>query len=259
MKPLWTGAIGFGLVNIPVKLYSATQASELNLDMLDKKDLSNIHFMRVNAKTGQEVPWNNIVKGYMVNNKYVVLDDKDFERASAVKTKVIEISDFVMEKDIDSTYFEIPYYLVPEKNGAKAYILLKEALLETEKVGIATFVMRNKENLAILRATNDVIILNRLRFAEEIRDPAELEIPSTASIKPNELKMAISLINQLSGKFDITKYKDTYTAQLLKFIKAKAKGNKSAQVSHLKVVHSKAKDLMSQLKASLNAKPKKAS
>ena len=258
MRPIWTGTIGFGLVNIPVKLFSATQGSELDLDMLDKKDLSNIRFMRVNEKTGKEVAWANIVKGYMLNNRYVVLDDKDFETASAVKTKVIEISDFVQQEDINSVYYETPYYLVPEKSGVRAYALLKQALLKTGKVGIATFVMRNKEHLAILKATEQVLILNQLRFSEEIRDIKELALPAAAAVKPGELKMAISLINQLSGKFNIGTYKDTYTAQLLKLIKAKAKGGKPA-AAPMKVVHSKAKDLMEQLKASLSVKSKKAS
>src|ERR1700743_1669057 len=111
MRPLWSGAIGFGLVNIPVKLFSATTASELDLDMLDKKDHSHIRYMRVNEKTGKEIAWENIVKGYKINNRYVILEDKDFETANAVKTKVIEISDFVDEKEIDSVYFETPYYL----------------------------------------------------------------------------------------------------------------------------------------------------
>lgn len=258
MRPIWTGTIGFGLVNIPIKLFSATQGSELDLDMLDKKDLSNIRFMRVNEKTGKEVAWANIVKGYLINNKYVVLEDKDFETASAIKTKVIEISDFVQQQDINSVYYETPYYLVPEKSGVRAYSLLKQALLKTGKVGIATFVMRNKEHLAILKATEEVLILNQLRFSEEIRDIKELAIPSISAVKPAELKMAISLINQLSGKFNITTYKDTYTVQLLKLIKARAKGSKPA-VAPMKVVHSKAKDLMEQLKASLSAKSKKAS
>jgi len=258
MRPIWTGTIGFGLVNIPVKLFSATQGSELDLDMLDKKDLSNIRFMRVNEKTGKEVAWANIVKGYLLNNKYVVLEDKDFETASAIKTKVIEISDFVQQQDINSVYYETPYYLVPEKSGVRAYSLLKQALLKTGKVGIATFVMRNKEHLAILKATEEVLILNQLRFSEEIRDIKELSLPSVAAVKPAELKMAISLINQLSGKFNITTYKDTYTVQLLKLIKARAKGSKPAVVP-MKLVHSKAKDLMEQLKASLSAKSKKAS
>jgi DNA end-binding protein Ku len=188
------------------------------------------------------------------------LDEQDFEKANAVKSKTIEISDFVKEEEIDSVFFETPYYLAPEKSGVRAYALLREALLKTGKAAVATFVMRNKEALAVLRASDKVIILNRLRFAEEIRDTKELDIPAKAEVKPAELKMAISLVNQLSGKFNIEKYKDTYTAQLLKLIKAKAKGGK-APVTHMKVVHSTTKDLMSQLKASLGSttKRKKAS
>jgi len=259
MRPLWTGAIGFGLVNIPVKLFSATQASELNFDMLDKKDHANIKFKRVNEKTGKEVTWQNIVKGYKMSSKYVVLDEKDFETANAVKTKVIDISDFVEEKEIDSLYYEMPYYLEPDKSGVRAYALLREALQKTGKVGIASFVMRNKESLAILRVSKDVIVLNKIRFAEEIRPVKELNLPSKTSVKPGELKMAVSLINQLTGKFNISKYKDTYSAQLMKLIRAKSKGAKPAAGPHLKVVHNKNKDLMDQLKESLNAKRKKAS
>ena len=258
MRSLWTGAIGFGLVNIPVKLFSATQGSELNLDMLDKKDHSNIKFKRVNEKTGKEVPWQGIVKGYKIDDKYVILDDKDFETANAVKTKVIEISDFVNETEVDSVYYEMPYYLAPEKSGVRAYALLREALLKTKKVGVATFVMRNKESLAILRSSDEVIILNRIRFEEEIRTTEELELPAASTVKPAELKMAIALIDQLTGKFDISKYKDTYTEQLMKLIKAKAKGQKVV-TPHLKVVHNKSKDLMEQLKESLSTKRKKAS
>ncbi len=258
MRPLWTGAIGFGLVNIPVKLYSATESSNLDLDMLDKKDHSNIRFQRVNEKTGKEVKWENIVKGYMVGSKYVVLDDKDFEKANAVKTKLIDITEFVDADQINSVYYETPYYLAPDKSGTRPYALLREALLKSKKVGIASFVMRNKENLAILRAEDDVIILNRIRFAEEIRDTKDLELPAKSAVKAPELKMAISLISQLSGKFDIKKYKDTYSASLLKVINAKAKGKKTVE-PQMKVVHNKAKDLMEQLKASLSTKTKKAS
>ena len=259
MRPLWTGTIGFGLVNIPVKLFSATQASELDLDMLDKKDHSNIRFMRVNEKTGKEVEYQNIVKGYKLNDNYVVLEDADFESANAVKTKVIEITDFVMELEIDSLYYETPYYLAPEKSGVRAYALLREALNKTGKVGVATFVMRNKENLAIIKVSGDALILIKMRFAEEIRNTKELTLPAKTAVKPAELKMAVSLINQLSGKFTASKYKDMYTAQLLKLIKAKSKGKKTTTASPLKVVHNKAKDLMEQLKESLNTKHKKAS
>jgi DNA end-binding protein Ku len=247
------------LVNIPVKLFSATQESSLDLDMLDKKDHSNIKFMRVNEKTGKQVEWGNIVKGYLINNKYVILDEKDFESANAVKTKVIEISDFVSADEIDAVYYETPYYVVPDKSGVRAYALLREALAKTGKVGVATFVLRNKEALAILKVSGDVIVLNRMRFDEEIKPTKELALPAKSTVKPAELKMAISLIDQLTGKFDVKKYKDTYTAQLLKVIKAKAKGGKTAAPSHLKVVHSKTKDLMEQLKESLGTKRKKAS
>jgi DNA end-binding protein Ku len=259
MRPIWTGAIGFGLVNIPVKIYSATQSSTLDLDMLDKKDHSNINFKRVNAKTGKEVTWENIVKGYkMPNDDYVILDEKDFERASAKKTKTIEITDFVNENEIESVYYETPYYLEPTKGGERAYALLREALNKTKKVGIATFVMRSKETLAILKANEKVIILNRIRFEEEIRDADELALPAKTQVKANELKMAISLIDQLTGKFNIKQYKNTYSEELLKVIKAKAKGVKIKEPK-LKIVHGKTQDLMDQLKASLGTKRKKAS
>lgn len=257
MKPIWTGAIGFGLVNIPVKLYSATESSNINLDMLDKKDHSNIKFKRVSEKTGKEIEWANIVKGYKLpNDEYVILTEKNFEAASPKKTKTIEITDFVKEEEIESVYYETPYYLEPEKSGTRAYALLREALIETEKVGIASFVMRNREGLAILRANEKVIILNRIRFFEEIRKPEDLLLPTKTEVKANELKMAISLINQLTGKFNISRYKDTYIADLMNLIKAKSKG-KSVKATKLKVVHSKT-NIMNQLKASLS-KHKKAS
>jgi DNA end-binding protein Ku len=258
MRSIWTGAIGFGLVNIPIKLFSATQESSLDLDMLDKKDHSNIHFMRVNEKTGKEVSWENIVKGYKIDDRYVILTDKDFEAANAVKTKSIEITEFVKADQIDSMFYETPYYVVPEKSGMRAYALLRAALLKTNKAAVATFVMRNKETLAVLRPTEDVIILNRIRFAQELRSTDELDLPKKTEIKPAELKMAISLIDQLSKKFDISSYKDTYTEELMKVIKAKSKGAKPAG-PHMRVVHNRATDLMSQLKASLKGKTKKAS
>ncbi len=257
MRSIWTGAIGFGLVNIPVKLYSATQASELDLDMLDKKDLSNIRFMRVNERTGREVAWQNIVKGYLFKDHYVVLTEKDFERASAEKTKTISIQEFIREDEIDSLYYETPYYVEPDKSGVRAYALLREALAKTGKAGLATFVMRSKESLAVLRSSGKVIVLNRIRFAEEIRDISELAVPEKEPVKKAELDMAVTLINKLSGKFRIEKYKDTYTAELMKLIRAKAKGVQIKEPK-MKVVHTKTKDLMEQLKASLG-KAKRAS
>jgi DNA end-binding protein Ku len=257
MKALWTGAIGFGLVNIPIKLYSAVQASELDLDMLDKKDHANIKFKRVNERTGKEVAWENIVRGYNLNDKYVVLTDDDFARASPEKNKIIEITEFINESDVNSIYYEVPYYAEPEKNGSKAYTLLRDALKKTGKAGLGSFVLRSKESLCLLKAEDDIILVNRIRFAEEIRQPKELKIPASSS-KPVEIKMAIELINQLTGEFDISKYKDTYTDKLMKIIRAKSKGNLKA-VPTMKIVHSKATDLMAQLKASLGTPRKKAS
>jgi DNA end-binding protein Ku len=257
MRAIWSGSIGFGLVNIPIKLYSAIETSTLDLDMLDKKDHANIKFQRVNANTGKEVPWKSIVRGYNLDGKYVVLDDKDFERAMPEKTKTIEIASFAELTEIDSVFYETPYYIEPEKNGARAYSLLCDALNKTGKVGVGSFVLRNKEQLCIIKPMDNVLVLQKLHYEEEIRKTSDLNIPS-AHPKPAELKMAISLIDQLSGSFDISGFKNDYSEKLLKLIKAKAHGKKPA-VSHLKVVHSRAKDLMGQLKASLETKKRKAS
>jgi len=254
MRAIWTGSLGFGLVNIPIKIFSAVQDSSLDLDMLDSKDHSNIKFKRVNERTGREVPWENIVKGYYMDNKYVILDKSDFEKASPEKTKHIEIKHFVDENEIDSMYFEAPYYLQPDKTGARAYALLRDAFKKTGKAGVALFVMRDKEHLCIIKAKEDVLVLNRIRFEEEIRSTEDLDLPKTKS-KPEELKMAVALIEQLSGPFDISKYRDDYTDRLMKVIKAKSKG-KAVPFTPMKVVHSKTKDLAEQLRASLTEKRK---
>jgi DNA end-binding protein Ku len=257
MRAIWSGSIGFGLVNIPVKLFSAVQESTLDLDMLDKKDHANIKFKRVNENTGKEVAWNNIVRAFNMDGKYVVLSDTDFEQAMPEKTKVIEISKFVNEDEIDSMLYEMPYYLEPEKQGLRAYSLLNTALKKSKKAGFGSFVLRNKENLCLVKTKDDLLVLHRLRFSQEIRNTDEINISKSAP-KPVELKMALSLIDQLSEPFNIDEYKDTYSAKLMKLIKAKAAGKKSAPAT-LKVVHSKARDLMEQLKASLETKKRKAS
>ncbi|CAN5164501.1 Ku protein [soil metagenome] len=250
MKAIWTGSIGFGLVNIPIKLYSAVEESSLDLDMLDKKDHANIKFKRVNEHTGKEVAWENIVRGYLLNDKYVILDDDDFKKASPEKSDHIEIVQFINEKEVDSTYFEAPYYLEPQKAGTRAYALLQEALLKSGKAGLGTFVMRSKEHVCLIKANKNILVLNRIRFAEEIRKTDDLNIP-TAKSKPAEVKMAMTLINQLTGPFKPEKFKDDYADKLLKVIQAKAKG-KATPFKQMKVVHSTTKDLMEQLKASLS-------
>ncbi|HVU55154.1 MAG TPA: Ku protein [Puia sp.] len=249
MRSIWTGAIGFGLVNIPIKLYSATEESSLDLDMLDKKDHANIKFKRVNENTGKEVPWENIVKGYKLDDRYVVLTDDDFQKASPEKSKIIEINEFVIETEIDGMYYETPYYLEPDKSGSKAYVLLRDALHKTGKVAFGSFVLRNKESLCLIKPVDKVLVLYKIRWQQEVRSTEDLDVPAGNS-KPAELKMAIQLIDQLSGPFDIAKYKDTYSDELMKLIQAKAKGRKLARPA-LKVVHRQSNDLLSQLKASL--------
>jgi DNA end-binding protein Ku len=255
MRSIWKGAISFGLINIPVKLYSAVQDSSLDLDMLDKKDHSNIRFKRVSERTGKEVPYENIVRGYLLNDEYITLDEEDFEAADAKKTNSIEIISFVKEDEIDPIYYEKPFYLEPEKSGTKAYAILREALKASGKVGVASFVLRNKETLAVLKPYEKVIMLNRIRFRQEIRDMNELNLPPMSNTKGKEQAMAVQLINQLTEKFNISKYKDEYTDKLLKIIKLKAKGVKPKKTK-MKVVHAQTDDLMSMLKASLEKKKK---
>jgi DNA end-binding protein Ku len=251
MRAIWTGAIGFGLVNIPVRLFSATESSSLDLDMLDKKDHANIRYARINANTGKEVAWANIAKGYKYNDEYVVLTDEDFEKAAPKKSKMVEINEFVSEADIDTTYYDTPYYLEPAKGGEKAYVLLREALKKSGKVAVGEYVLRSKENLCLLKAQDDVLLLLKIRFPEEIRDYSELNIPKNMDVKAPELKIAMALIDQLTPKaFNIDKYKDTYDEELMKIIKLKATGKKIPE-PRFKIVHSKSKDLMDQLKASL--------
>ncbi len=257
MKAIWTGSVGFGLVNIPVKLYSAIESTRLDFDMLDKKDLSNIKFKRVNEHTGKEVLWENIIKGYLHNEKYVLVDDKDFEKASPEKTAHIEIVQFVKEHDIDSVYFESPYFIQPDKSGARAYELLKDALAKTGKAGLGSFVMRDREHVCLIKPYEGILVLNRLRYADEIRDVASIK-STTAKSKPTEVKMAISLIDHLTKPFNPKLFKDEYTDKLLKIIYAKAKGKKVAY-KPMKVVHSKTTDLMDQLKASISGSKRKVS
>ncbi|MGV3629797.1 MAG: Ku protein [Bacteroidota bacterium] len=250
MKAIWKGAISFGLVNIPVKLYSATEQSTLDLDMIDRRDHAKIHFQRVNENTGKKVEWEDIAKAYMVNEEYIVLDPEDFEEAAPAKTKIIEVNHFIDEEEIDTIYFENSYYAEPEKSGQKAYALLREALAKTGKVGIAQFVMRTAETLIVLKPMDNVLVVSKIRFAEEIRSTEEFDLPAKSVVKPAELKMAVSLINQYTEPFKIEKYKDEYTSALLKVIKAKASG-KRAKIRKLPVAASRKDSLMEQLKASL--------
>jgi len=253
MKAIWKGAIGFGLVNIPVKLYSATEQSNLDLDMVDKRDMGKIHFKRVNESTGKEVVWENIGKAYTLEDTQILLDDHDFAEAAPEKSKIIEVNHFVDEKEIDSIYYESSYYVEPEKTGLKAYALLREALVQSGKVGVAQFVMRTAAALTVLKPKDNILVLSKIRFAQEIRNTDEIILPAKGDVKPAELKMALALIEQYTDAFHIDQFKDEYAEALLEVIKRKAKGTKP-EARNVKMPADSTRNLMDQLKASLEKK-----
>lgn len=249
MRAMWKGALSFGLVNIPVKLYSATESNRISLDMLDKRDKSRIRYKRVNENTEEEVAWENIVKGYKTDGGYVVLENDDFEQAHIKKSRTIDIDQFVPEEQIVELLYKKPYYLEPEKGGEKAYTLLHDALLKSKKVGVSTFVMRQKEHLALLGTYEKSLVLHLIRFADEIRNPAQLKIPD-AKVKKQELDMALKLIDQFSADFKLENYKDVYNEELMKIIEQKSKGKK-VKIREMKVQPTESEDLMKQLQESL--------
>ena len=225
MRAIWSGALSFGLVNIPVKLYSATAGMGLDLTMLHKKDLSPIRYARICRADGKEIPYEDIVKGYEYQKgDYVILTDEDFKKASVEKTKAIEIESFVKESEIDPIYFEKPYYLEPEKGAQKAYALLRESLKKSKKIGLAKFVLRNREHLAAIRPEGKVIVLEQMRFDEEIRTTDDLTLPAAEKAGSKEVSIALALIDQLTEHFNAKDHKDTYTDELKKIVHAKAKG-----------------------------------
>lgn len=257
MRSIWNGSISFGLVTIPIKLYSASQERKLDLDMLDKSDHARIRYKRVNEGTGKEVEWKDIVKGYKQDDSYIVLSDEDFEKANMKKSKTIDIEEFISEDDVADVLFKKPYFLEPQKDGEKSYNLLKDALKDTGKLGVATFVMRQKENLSLVGVYKNALVLHVIRFADEIRDPSDLKLPET-KVSKKEVDMAKSLIEQYTTEFDFGKYKDVYNEQLMKAIEAKSAGRVQAP-EKFESKPTPAKDLMAQLKASLEKKKEKAS
>jgi DNA end-binding protein Ku len=218
MRSIWKGSIGFGLVSIPVKLFSAVQSSSLDLDMLDSRDHSRIRYMRVNEHTHKEVPYDKIVKGYKLDDSYVVLEEKDYELAAPEKSKVIEIESFVDMDDVDPMYYETSYYTEPDTKNNKAYALLTQALIQSKKAGLARFVLRTAQNLCIVHPVGNVLTVTKIRFAQQIRNTEDLNVPANAEVSKKELDMGMALINQYAGKFDISKFKDDYNDELLKII-----------------------------------------
>jgi DNA end-binding protein Ku len=254
MRPIWTGALTFGLVNIPVRLHSAVQAKErVSFRLLHKKDLSPIKYERVCQKEGETVPWKDIVKGYEYSKgKFVVLSDEDFKAAAIESSKTIEILDFVASEQLDPRFFETPYYVVPQKGGEKAYALLREAIKQTGMVGIGKITMRsNSLHLSGVKAVGDAIVLEIMRFGDELVEVSDFSFPTDSAIRPQELQMARQLVENLSTQFDPSKYTDDYHESLMKIIKAKMKGKKISVAEPEERESTQVVDLMARLQESL--------
>jgi DNA end-binding protein Ku len=265
-RGLWKGAISFGLVNVPVELFSAQKRSaELDLTMLDKRDLAPVGYKRVNKATGKEVPWEDVVKGYEYeDDKYVVLSEEDFRRANPEASKTVDILAFVDLADIAPLYFDTPYFLAPGKRGEKAYALLRDAMAKAGRAGIASVVIRTKQYLAALVPQDEALVLNTLRYAKELKSAGELEIPERLKgHKPTakELDMAERLIDDMADEWRPEKYHDTYHEDLLKRIEAKVKAGETEDVTEPEKEEQQAKgaevvDLMALLKKSVEGSRK---
>lgn len=270
-RTLWKGAISFGLVHIPVGLYSAEKRNNFDLTMLDRRDMKPVGFKRYNKETGEEVPWDQIVKGYEYEKeRYVVLTDEDFRRANVEATQTIDILRFVEGKEIAPMYFETPYYLTPDRRGEKGYALLRETLKHTHKVGIANVVIRTRQYVAALIPVDDVIVMNTLRYADEVRAADELDVPpknlKAAGVTPRETDMAAKLVEEMTGDWDPKDYHDTYHEDLLKLIDKRIKAGETEVISTTEAQETDEEpsrgnvvDLMALLKRSVQDKSKKRS
>ena len=231
-RSIWKGAIAFGLVNIPVSLTSAESRPDIQFHMVDSKNHSRIRYERVNADTGEEVPWDRLVKGYEHDDgKFILLTDEDLDAVQPKLTKTIEITEFVALSDIDPLLFDKPYYLEPDKRGLKAYALLREALRKSEKAGISRVVIRTREYLSAMFVRDDVLILMLLRFPQEIRASSKLELPSSSDAKwlpvKREMDLATRLIDEMTGKWQPDEYHDEYRNALMDFIEKKIAGGEA--------------------------------
>ncbi len=225
MRALWSGAVSFGLINIPVRLYSASEDHGLNLDMLHKKDLSPIRYARICKAEEKEIPYEDIVKGYKYqNDEYVVVSPDDLKNARKQKSTTIEILQFAKADEIDSIYFEKPYFLEPGKGADKPYALLRETLLSSKKVAIVNYVFRDREHVGILRPYFNCILLPQMRFAEEIRALEDLKLPDEKIVNKKELDMSLKLVNELTEEFHAEAHRDNYTDHLKELIEAKIAG-----------------------------------
>jgi DNA end-binding protein Ku len=255
-RSIWKGSLSFGLVNIPVGLYAAETRHELEFHLLDKRDKSPVRYKRVSEKSGKEVPWADIVRGYeYAEGSYVILSDEDLKRANPTATQTIDITDFVDAAEISPIYCDKPYYLAPDKKGTKGYALLREALRRTGKVGIATVVIRTRQYLAAVLPQDDVLVLELLRYAHELRDASELEVPhGAAGVSARELEMAERLIEGMVGDWQPEKYADTYERDVMGLIERRVESGETEAVeapAPKPAAEGKVVDLMMLLKRSV--------
>ena len=234
-RVLWKGAISFGLVHIPVSLYPGTRTENLSFDMLDQRDFAPVGYKRYNKRTGEEVPWNDIVKGYEYEEgQYVVVTDEDFKQANVKATQTVEIVGFVEANAVAPYYYETPYYLEPGKRGEKSYALLRDVLVRTGRIGIAQVVIRSRQHLAALLPVDRLLVLNTLRYANEVRETGELSLPETgqaSGITDKELQMAERLVADMSETWDPARYHDTYRADLMARIEDKIRTGQTRVVA----------------------------
>jgi DNA end-binding protein Ku len=250
MRAIWKGSISFGLVNIPIALYPATRKEDLRFRLLRAKDLSPVNYKRVAEADGKDVPWDEIVKGYEYEKgKFVVLKDEDFQRVDLEATQTVDIQDFVDVDEIDPIFFYKPYYLEPQKGGDKAYVLLRDALRKSKKVGIAKVIIKTRQYLAGVKAEDGVLVLELMHFAEELAGTGKLRVPKKVEVGKREMNMATALIDSMSAKWNPEKYRDDYREALMEVIeeKVEAGGKEIEEKPRPKKAPTKVIDLVSVL------------
>lgn len=254
-RAMWKGAIAFGLVNIPVELYSAVRDHRPRFRLLHAKDQSPVHYERVCQSEGKAVAWEDLVKGFEYEKgQFVVLTKDDFKTAALEKTKTVDILDFVDPKEVDERYFETPYYLQPGKGADRAYALIREAIRDSGKIGIAKMILRDAQHLAAVEAIGGALVLTMMRFADELADLEDFKFPPAHGLRAAEMKMAGQLVDSLSAKWEPGKYTDEYTENLKRLIQAKLKGKKPRLKERETPQQADVVDLMARLRASLEGK-----
>jgi DNA end-binding protein Ku len=251
-RALWKGSISFGLVNIPIELHTAVHDTRPHFRMLHASDKSPVRFERVCIRDGHPVAWEDLVKGYEYEKgRFVVLTKDDFKAAAVEKTRTIDIIDFIKADEIDDRFFETPYYLMPAKGGERAYALLREAIRESGRIGIAKFILRDAQHLAAVETIDQALVLSVMRFAQELADVSQFAFPANKDVRKSELDMAKALVNSLAAEWDPSKYTDQYRENLLRIIKGKVKGRHVVLAPEDEPRQAEVVDLMERLRRSL--------